>query len=224
MRAKSVADDPAANRRPLASRRLGMVRRLAEALARARVAPNAISLAGIGFALVAGLALLQAGPRGPLRLAAAPWPAAWLVAAAFVQLRLLANLLDGLVALEGGLGSPTGALYNEVPDRVEDTAILAGFGVAAGWPILGLWAALAAIGCAYVRQVGGGLGQPQCFLGPMAKQHRMAAVTAGCLLGFGAAVAGSGLGLPGIVLWIVLLGSLATIARRLRHIAAGLRA
>lgn len=224
MRAKPDADDPVANRRPLASRRLGIVRRLAAGLARARVTPNAISLAGIGFALLAGLALLQAGRPGPLRLAATPWPAAWLVAAVLVQLRLLGNLLDGLVAVEGGLGAPTGALFNEVPDRVEDTAILAGFGVAAGWPILGLWAALAAMGCAYVRQVGGGLGQPQCFLGPMAKQHRMAAVTAGCLLGFGEAVAGGGPGLPGIVLWLVLLGSLVTIVRRLRHIAVGLRA
>ena len=102
-----------------------------------------------------------------------------------------------------------------MPDRVEDTAILWAFGVAAGWPALGLWAALAAMACAYVRQVGGALGQPQSFLGPMAKQHRMAAVTLGCLLGFAAAVAGGGRGCPGLVLWAVLLGSLVTIARRL---------
>jgi hypothetical protein len=58
----------------------------------------------------------------------------------------------------------------------------------------------------------------------MAKQHRMAAVSLGCLLGFLAALAGMGAGLPGIVLWAILLGSLVTIARRLRHIADGLRA
>ena len=179
-----MADDPTANRRPLASRRLGVVHRLAEALARAGVSPNAISLAGIGFALLAALALLQAGVPGPLRLTVAPSPLGWLVGLVFVQLRLLANLLDGLVAVEGGRGSATGPLYNEVPDRIEDTAILWAFGVAAGSPALGLWAALAAMACAYVRQVGGGLGQPQSFLGPMAKQHRMAAVSLGCLLGF----------------------------------------
>ena len=74
--------------------------------------------------------------------------------------------------------------------------------------MLGLWAALAAMACAYVRQVGGALGQAQSFIGPMAKQHRMAAVTLGCLLGFAEAVAGGGPGLPGILLWAVLLGSL----------------
>ena len=218
-----MADDPLANRRPLAARRLGIMRRLAEGLARAGVSPNAISVAGIGFALIAALALLQAGAPGPLRLGGAPWAGAWLAAAVCVQLRLLANLLDGLVAVEGGLGSPSGALFNEVPDRVEDTAILWAFGVAAGWPALGLWAALAAMACAYVRQVGGGLGQPQSFLGPMAKQHRMAAVSLGCLLGFAAALAGAGASLPGIVLWAILLGSLVTVVRRLHHIAHGLR-
>ena len=172
---------------------------------------------------MAAFALLQAGVPGPLRLDPAPSPLAWIVALVFVQLRLLANLLDGLVAVEGGRGSATGPLWNEAPDRVEDTAILWAFGVAAGWPALGLWTALAAMACAYVRQVGGGLGQPQSFLGPMAKQHRMAAVSLGCLLGFAAALAGAGASLPGIVLWAILLGSLVTIVRRLHHIAQGLR-
>lgn len=216
-------DDALANRRPLASRRLAVMQRLAAALARGRVSPNAISAAGIGFAALAGVALLQAGEPGPFRLVAAPAALAWLLAAGFVQLRLLANLLDGLVAVEGGLASPTGVLWNEVPDRLEDTVILAAFGVAAGWPVLGIWTALAAVACAYVRQVGGALGQAQSFAGPMAKQHRMAGVTAGCLAGFAAALAGTGGALPGIVLWTILLGTLVTIARRLGAIARGLR-
>jgi phosphatidylglycerophosphate synthase len=215
-----MADDLSVNRRPLATRRLGIVHRVADRLARARVSPNAISVAGIGFALVAAFLLLRAGPPG----APGSAPAAWLIAAVFVQLRLLANLLDGLVAVEGGLGSPIGALFNEVPDRVEDTAILAAFGVAAGWATLGLWAALVAMACAYVRQVGGALGQPQSFIGPMAKQHRMAAVTLGCVLGFGEALAGGGPGLPAVVLWGILLGGLLTIVRRLAHIARELGA
>ncbi len=210
--AAMTADDPLANRRPLAARRLPAMQRLAAGLARAGVAPNAISAAGIAFAVLAALALLATPGR----------PALWLLAAALVQLRLLANLLDGLVAVEGGLGAPTGPLWNEVPDRLEDTAILAAFGAAAGTPTLGLWTALAAVACAYVRQVGGALGQPQAFLGPMAKQHRMAAVTAGALLGFATALAGAATALPALVLWAILLGTLATIARRLRHIARAL--
>lgn len=214
--------DPTANRRPIAARRFAPIHRLAGALARTGVTPNAISVAGIGFALAAGFALLQAGAPGPMRLGGAPWAGAWLVAAAFVQLRLVANLIDGLVAVEGGLGSRLGPLYNEVPDRIEDTVILAAFGVAAGAPALGLWAALAAMATAYIRQLGGALGQPQDFAGPMAKQHRMAAVTLGAVLGFGEALAGGGPGLPGLVLWAILIGSLATVARRLWRIAARL--
>lgn len=205
-------DDPLANRRPLAARRLPVMGRLAARLAGAGVTPNAISAAGIAFALFAALALLATPGR----------PALWLVAAVFVQLRLLANLLDGLVAIEGGLGSPTGALWNEVPDRIEDTAILAAYGVAVAAPTLGLSAALAAVACAYVRQVGGALGQPQSFLGPMAKQHRMAAVTAGCGLGLVSALAGAGPLLPSLVLWATLAGTVVTIVRRLVHIARGL--
>lgn len=204
------ADSP--DRRPLASRRLPVVQRLAASFARAGIAPNAISGAGIVFALGAGLAL-----------AASPvHPALWLVAAALVQMRLLANLLDGLVAIEGGRATATGPLWNEVPDRVEDTAILAAFGAAAGAPGLGLWAALAAVSCAYVREVGSALGQAPCFIGPMAKQHRMAAVTAGCLLGFAAALADGGAILPRLLLWAILAGTLVTIARRLARIAGGL--
>lgn len=208
-----MADRPLLNRRPLASREVGLIRRLAAALARAGVTPNQISVAGIAFALLAAAALwLASGGRA----------AGWLVAILFIQLRLLANLIDGLVAVEGGRGDALGPLYNEVPDRIEDTAILAAFGLAAGAPMLGLWAALAAVACAYVRQLGGALGQVQSFAGPMAKQHRMAAITLGCLAGLVEALAGTA-GLPALILWVVLLGTLLTIARRLMLIAAGLR-
>lgn len=210
-----MVDDPQLNRRPLASRELGIVRRAASALARAEVTPNQISGAGIVFALLAAVALWQAAEGRAI---------GWLFGILFIQLRLLANLIDGLVAVEGGRGDALGPLYNEVPDRVEDTAIIAAFGLAAGWPALGLWTALAAVTCAYVRQLGGALGQVQSFIGPMAKQHRMAALTAGCLVGFLEALAGSTLGLTGLILWVVFLGSLVTIARRLLHIAGELRA
>ena len=48
------------------------------------------------------------------------------------RLRLLANLLDGMVAIGRGIASPVGELFNEVPDRVSDTAVLLGLGVAGG--------------------------------------------------------------------------------------------
>ena len=150
-------------------------------------------------------------------------PALWLLAALGVQLRLAANLLDGMVAVEGGRGGPLGPLWNEAPDRIEDTLILVGFGLAAGSPTLGLCAAVAALFTAYVRVLGGSLGLPQSFMGPMAKQHRMAAVTLGCVLGLAESLAGAAWGLPRLLLALILAGTLLTAARRLRAIAAQLR-
>ncbi len=218
-----MALDPVRNRRPLASRQTRVAARAAALLARAGVSPDGISMAGVVFALIAALALMQVAPGpAPFRIAEYVWAPGWLVAAAFIQLRLATNLLDGMVAVEAGRGSRLGALFNEIPDRIEDTAIIVAFGVAAGAPALGLWSALAAMFCAYLRLLGGALGQAQSFAGPMAKQHRMAAITLGCLAGFGAALSGRGAGLPDLVLWVVCLGALVTAARRIRHIARGI--
>ena len=85
-----------------------------------------------------------------------------------------------------------------------------------------LFAALQTTGLRVLKAIAVHLGQPQDFAGPMAKQHRMAAVTLGAVLGFGEALAGGGPGLPGLVLWAILIGSLATAARRLWRIAARL--
>jgi len=71
---------------------------------------------------------------------------AWLAGAVLVQLRLLANLCDGMVAVLRNIASPVGELFNEVPDRVSDAATLIGFGYAAGSDgVLGFIAALLAV-------------------------------------------------------------------------------
>jgi len=196
------------DRRPIAARNLGVTQRAAAWLVARGASADGISLAGMAAGLLAGLCL--AGT--------AWWPGwawlLWLLGALFVQLRLLANLLDGMVAIGRGIASPAGELFNEVPDRVSDSAVFLGLGVAAGSPALGLAAALAAMATAYVRAVGKAAGVPSDFRGPMAKQHRMALVTA---LGIACAVLplGWALHLPAIVLWAILLFSLATTWRRL---------
>jgi phosphatidylglycerophosphate synthase len=151
-----------------------------------------------------------------------------LVAATMIQLRLVCNLLDGMVAIEGGLKTKSGELYNDVPDRISDPLILvgAGFGVAWGvWgPTLGWLAATLAILTAYVRVLGVSVGTPAYFLGPMAKQHRMAVLTVACVVG----VVESVLLQPyvghavGVALVVVAAGSALTVARRLRRIASDL--
>jgi phosphatidylglycerophosphate synthase len=211
------------DRRPLKTRRRPTAAALAAALARRGVRPNHVSLAGLAFALLAAGALV-AVPH-----ASTPLQAAVLVAAAAaIQLRLACNLLDGLLAVEAKLGSPTGELYNDVPDRFADLVILvaAGFAIAWDWGgALGWAAAAAALLTAYVRVLGGALGARQHFLGPMAKPHRMAVLTAACLLSLVELSVSEFEGrLIAVALALILAGSLATFARRLRLVARELSA
>lgn len=162
-------------RRPIASRGLAPIQALARALAASPVTPNQISVASVAAAALVPVGLLVAGG----------WAGA-VLALAGVQLRLLANVLDGLVAVEGGKSSSAGALYNEFPDRIADSLILVAVGYAAGLPWLGWLAALLAALTAYVRLFGGSIGQAQSFIGPMAKQHRMAVVTVALAVAAGA--------------------------------------
>jgi phosphatidylglycerophosphate synthase len=148
--------------------------------------------------------------------------AAWLAAAVFVQLRLLANLLDGMVAIGSGKASRLGELFNEVPDRVSDAATLIGLGYAAGsMPWLGFVAAILAIFVAYVRAMVRVAGGPQDFSGPMAKQHRMFVVTVTALLcavvppDWQASPLGSSHGLPVLALAVISVGCVITAIRRL---------
>lgn len=204
------------DRRPIAARELGVVQGMAAALVRRGASADGISLAGMVAGLLAGLCLaaIAWSPASALPL--------WLLGALFIQLRLLANLLDGMVAIGRGIASPAGELFNEVPDRVSDTAVLLGLGIAAGDVALGLAAALAAMGTAYIRAVGKAAGAPSDFRGPMAKQHRMALVTALALFSAVAPAAWAA-PLPGLALWVILLLSLLTCWRRLhgawKHLA-----
>jgi phosphatidylglycerophosphate synthase len=207
-------DDTAPDRRPLASRGTGWARGLARALLRTRATPNAISATGILFAALGGLAFAYA----PL----APW--LFLAGALLVQLRLLCNLLDGMVAVEGGRGSPTGALFNEIPDRLEDSFLLIGFGYASGIPELGFVAALLAVLTAYLRAFGASLNLGQDFRGPMAKPQRMAALTIGGVLSLAEALLLGTLHVPLIVLAIVVAGTGWTCVRRIARMANALEA
>jgi phosphatidylglycerophosphate synthase len=212
------------SRRPLKSRQRGWAIALAGMLAQAGVSPNAISLASVGFAALAGLALLATAATG-----AALQPVLWLTAALGVQLRLLCNLLDGMVAVEGGRGSKAGEVFNDAPDRLADLLILVAAGYALPWPswggALGWVAGTLAVLTAYVRVLGRSLGRPQDFCGPMAKQHRMAVLTAACI---GALVEGLLFGNHGWVLGaglaVIAIGSAVTIGRRLVRLVHALEA
>lgn len=201
-----------ANRRPLKVRETRWSVHVAKWLGSKDVTPNRISLASIGFAVAAALCL-----------AAFSWTDGFwlcpLLAAFFIQCRLLCNLFDGMVAVEGGKGSPSGELFNDIPDRVADPIILVAVGYAAGGDaggVLGWCAGLLSVMTAYVRTLSASIGAPVDFCGPMAKQHRMALVTLTCVLVSLATLLGL---YAGFFLWtlvIIVAGCCLTIWRRIQ--------
>lgn len=204
-------------RRVLATRNRSWARAMAAALGRIGVRPNTVSVTSIAVAAVAGVAFALSPHTDN---ASRVW---WLiVAAACIQLRLLCNMLDGMLAVEGGMKSKTGDIYNELPDRLADVLILvgAGYGIREVWygPTLGWLVAILAVLTAYVRLLSGSLGLPQHFLGPMAKQHRMFTLTLAAL----AAAVETWLGLSPRALWLGLLliaaGTAVTIWRRVARL------
>lgn len=202
----------AGNRRPIAARGNALVQRVSSLLARSGVSPNLISLVSIVFAALGATALLVLD---------SPW-GAWLCALAIV-LRLLCNLFDGLVAVEHGRKTPTGVLYNEVPDRIADSLFLVALGYAAGLPWCGWLAALLAALTAYIRTLGGTVLASQDFRGPMAKPHRMWLMVAACALApLEASFAGTGYALR-VAVVVIAAGSALTCWTRLRVIAQRLQ-
>lgn len=231
---RSFAVTGITSRRELSTRNAGWARLLARQLARFGVCPNAVSVASVVFAAAAGFCLaMSPAARGGARAAML------LAAAALVQLRLLCNLLDGMLAVEEGLATRDGVLYNEIPDRIADVLVLAGAGYATASPpafalgvpvgellgaTLGWTAAVLALFTAYVRVLGGSLGVTQTFAGPMAKQHRMFTVTATSMMAAMEAWRGLPMRALQLGLLIVVLGSIVTIVRRIRQIERELEA
>ncbi|MEK0361901.1 CDP-alcohol phosphatidyltransferase family protein [Pseudomonas sp. CBC3] len=200
------------NRRPIKSRSQRWATKLATLLITHNISPNQISVASIGFAVVAAACLAAStGVFGSL------------VAVVFIQLRLVCNLLDGMVAIEGGKHSALGSLYNEFPDRIADSVLIVALGYAVACQPLGWFAALAAALTAYVRVFGGAIGLKQTFAGPMAKQHRMAVMTAGLVLNIPETILFSTHHCLLLALVVIAAGSAITCVTRTRIIASQLK-
>lgn len=212
------------NRRPLAVRNTAFARRLAQRLADAKASPDVISAMSVAFAVLGGALIMTTGAvEGLVRALLL------IVAALCIQGRLLCNLLDGMVAVEHGRSSKAGPVWNELPDRAADVFLLAGAGYGArtaGLEVgeaLGWIAAVLAVMTAYVRELGRGLGRPADFSGPMAKQHRMAVLTATCLLSALEPLWGGRGQVIVAGLAVISVGTLVTVVRRTRNLARGLR-
>jgi phosphatidylglycerophosphate synthase len=195
---------------------------VARFLAACGISANAISVAGLVCAVIAGVLLASTNPGSR-------W--AWIAAAVLIEIRLLCNMFDGMVALDIGAGTKLGEVLNEVPDRLSDAAVFIGLGYAVGgsaW--LGFAAALAAVFTAYVRVFGSAIGLPADFRGPMAKPHRMHVAAITTVLCAGVSSAGYGIteadlpiGIPTLGLAVIALGTIVTALRRLERLVAGVR-
>lgn len=178
-------------------------------LAATSVTPNQISIASMAFAALAGAAFWGVGHSdGALRVFLL------VVAALGCQARLVCNLMDGLVAVEAGKQASDGPFWNEFPDRVADIMIIAGPGLAVGPPALGWAAATMAVLAAYTRELGRTCGQGADYSGPMAKPQRMALVTGAAALACLEPLWDGEGGVLWAALWVLLLGTAATVVRR----------
>jgi phosphatidylglycerophosphate synthase len=204
------------HRRPLAIRAKKWPNKLASLLTKLGLTANGISTLSVGFGLATLVCLLWQPHQNP-RLN-------FFWAALFIQARLICNLLDGLVAVEGGKKTPTGGLFNEVPDRFCDAFTLIGLGYASStiWfsVELGYLATILAFFTAYIRVLGASLGTASYFEGPQAKQQRMAVCTVALLL----CAATLWTLFLNLALWVVVIGAAVTCLNRLRLIASELKA
>ncbi|WP_431320842.1 CDP-alcohol phosphatidyltransferase family protein [Rhizobium sp. YTU87027] len=207
------------DRRPLASRDTQWAKRIAQWLAARSITPNQISQASMIAAALAGGMFFLAGRDDGLSRALL-----LVLAAAFCQLRLLCNLFDGMVAVEGGKGTADGPFWNEFPDRIADILILAGVGYGIGSPGLGWAAASFAVLTAYVRELGRATGIPSDFSGPMAKQHRMATITAAALLSILEPLWDGHNQVLLAALWLIAVGAALTALRRGKNVVRNLEA
>ncbi len=203
------------DRRPIKSRETRWAAVIAGWLADRGVSPNAISVFGMLAAIGAGLAFGLTTQWTGLA-----YRGLWILGGVLCQVRLLCNLFDGMVAVQREVASPKGELYNEVPDRVSDSAVMIGLGYASGHVALGFAVALSAVFVAYVRAMAKSIGAPNDFCGPMAKPQRMALATA--LAVYLALIPASwrwGFGEARAILIVVVAGCIITAMRRLYRAA-----
>ena len=199
-------------RREIASRNTVWATLIARKLTRWGITPNQISMMSIFFAMVGCLLLI-----GTVIDPGFNKYVAYILFIICMQSRLLCNLFDGMVAIEGGKKSANGDLYNDMPDRFADALfiipigyIAGGFGIELGW-----LAALLAVMTAYFRWIGAYKTHQHFFNGPMAKQHRMALLTLAFVVATCTIHAGYDRMVCLIALIIINVGLVATLIHRL---------
>ncbi len=210
------------NRRELATRKIGFFQNLAKFLIRLGLTPNQVSVLSIFFGLLGGCGFYLMG--------CGSYITGLITAFVGIQMRLLCNMTDGLMAVEGGMKSVVGDIYNDFPDRLSDIFIIFGSCLVIQEPWghdLGWITSVLAVMTAYVRLLGMSMGYKADFCGPMAKQHRMGLLNVtllialvGYFVGFESQVSR----LFTVALVVMSVGAAATCWRRLCRLTRFLRA
>lgn len=177
---------------------------IARALLRARVSPDAVTVAGTVGVLVASLIWATRGQ--------------WIIATVVVTLCAFLDLIDGSMARQLGRTGRFGAFLDSTMDRVADAAV---FGSVAYYFAVQQrhWTLVAALIClvtgqlvSYVRARAEGLGF-SAKVGIAERAERL------ILLGIGGLVTGFGwrYGMD-VALWLLAVLSLITIGQRIGHV------
>lgn len=133
------------------------------ALARAGISPNAVTVAAILGSIIVGVVVSQSATR-PLILLLLP---VWL----FIRMAL--NAIDGMMARELAMSTQLGAVLNELGDAISDLGLylpLAFLYEPARWPIVAF--SIGAILTEFSGVLGRTLGASRHYEGPMGKSDR----------------------------------------------------
>ena len=185
-----------------------LLRPAAERLAAAGVSANAVTLFALALSLAHG-AWLALQPNAALPFVLLPLT---------LLLRMALNAIDGMMAREHGLASPSGAVLNELSDVLADAALYLPFALVAGVsaPLVVLVVVLGVIG-EMAGALGPMLGAERRYDGPLGKSDRAFA------FGLLALLIGSGVE-PGLwtslYLGLMLALAVLTIVNRARSILA----
>ncbi len=166
-----------------------------------KISPDALNVAGMGFSLAAGVAILVS-ISSPLAQIAVPF-------ALFA--RIACNALDGMVARAIGVSSRKGTYFNELFDRLSDAILFSCIAISgvASVPASALALAITLL-VSFTGTLTLAAGGPRIYNGIMGKPDRMFVVGTVAVLAL--------LGVPQIWelgLWTIVVGGLITMAMRI---------
>lgn len=185
-----------------------LLRPAMNALARAGLTPNIVTVMAIVGSILVGAAVSQSTQKPQLLLLLPGW----------LFLRMALNAIDGMMARELGMSTHLGAVLNELGDVVSDLGLylpLAFVYEAAVWPVVAF--SIGAVLTEFSGVLGRALGASRHYEGPMGKSDRAFVVGALGLATFF---------LPPVLRawpWIFSVASLLTVATCLNRVARALK-